>query len=51
MIIKEVLIRKMSMTMKSPFSTSFGTLQVKECLLLEVTDELGKAGWGESTAF
>ena len=43
MIIKEVLIRKMSMTMKSPFSTSFGTL--------EVTDKLGKAGWGESTAF
>ena len=45
MIIKEVLIRKMSMTMKSPFSTSFGTL------FSEVTDKLGKAGWGESTAF
>jgi len=51
MIIKEVLIRKMSMTMKSPFSTSFGTLEVKEFLLLEVTDELGNTGWGESTAF
>ena len=51
MIIKEVSIRKMSMTMKSPFSTSFGTLQVKEFLLLEVKDELGNTGWGESTAF
>lgn len=51
MIIKEVNIRKMKMTMKSPFSTSFGTFQDKEFLLLEVTDELGNTGWGESTAF
>lgn len=51
MIIKEINIRKMNMTMKSPFSTSFGTFQVKEFLLLEVTDELGNTGWGESTAF
>ena len=51
MIIKEVNIRKMNMTMKSPFTTSFGTFQDKEFLLLEVTDELGNTGWGESTAF
>ena len=51
MIIKEVNIRKMNMTMKSPFTTSFGTFQNKEFLLLEVTDELGNTGWGESTAF
>ena len=51
MIIKEINIRKMNMTMKSPFSTSFGTFQDKEFLLLEATDELGNTGWGESTAF
>ncbi|WP_391207927.1 o-succinylbenzoate synthase [Psychrobacillus sp. L4] len=51
MLIKEMNIRKMNMTMKSPFSTSFGTFQVKEFLLLEATDELGNTGWGESTAF
>ncbi|TQR18303.1 o-succinylbenzoate synthase [Psychrobacillus soli] len=51
MLIKEINIRKMKMTMKAPFSTSFGTFQDKEFLLLEVTDELGNTGWGESTAF
>lgn len=51
MLIKEINIRKMKMTMKSPFATSFGTFQDKEFLLLEVTDELGNTGWGESTAF
>lgn len=51
MIIKEINIRKMNMTMKSPFSTSFGTFQIKEFLLLEAKDELGNTGWGESTAF
>ncbi|ALC86397.1 O-succinylbenzoate synthase [Bacillus sp. FJAT-22090] len=51
MIIKEINLRKMNMTMKSPFTTSFGSMQVKEFLLLEVTDELGNTGWGESTAF
>lgn len=51
MIIKEINIRKMKMTMKHPFTTSFGTFQDKEFLLLEVKDELGNTGWGESTAF
>ncbi len=51
MIIKEINIRKMKMTMKNPFTTSFGTFQDKEFLLLEAKDELGNTGWGESTAF
>ncbi|MFJ8064238.1 o-succinylbenzoate synthase [Psychrobacillus sp. NPDC096426] len=51
MLITEVNIRKMKMMMKTPFSTSFGTFQHKDFLLLEVTDELGNTGWGESTAF
>ncbi len=51
MIIKKITIRNLQMIMKTPFSTSFGTLQEKDFLLLEVTDELGNTGWGESVAF
>lgn len=51
MKISEVKIRKMKMTMKSPFTTSFGTFKDKDFLLIEVKDELGNSGWGESVAF
>lgn len=51
MIIQEVMLRQLKMTMKQPFSTSFGTLQDKDFLLLEVKDENGNSGWGESVAF
>ena len=51
MIIKEINIRKMKMTMKTPFITGLGTFQEKDFLILEVKDELGNTGWGESVAF
>ncbi|MER2090582.1 MAG: o-succinylbenzoate synthase [Sporosarcina sp.] len=51
MILKEIAIRVMKMRMKKPFTTSFGTFQDKDFLLLEVKDELGNTGWGESVAF
>lgn len=51
MLIKEVNVRKMKMMMKNPFTTSFGTFQEKDFLLVEVKDELGNSGWGESVAF
>ncbi|MDS9471495.1 o-succinylbenzoate synthase [Sporosarcina pasteurii] len=51
MIIKEVTIRKMKMSLKDPFTTSFGTFRDKDFLLLEAKDELGNTGWGESVAF
>ncbi|ETP69817.1 hypothetical protein G159_05195 [Planococcus glaciei CHR43] len=51
MKITEIRIRKMKMMMKKPFSTSFGTFQEKDFLLLEAKDELGNSGWGESVAF
>lgn len=51
MQIKEVNVFKMKMMMKKPFTTSFGTFQEKDFLLLEVKDELGNTGWGESVAF
>jgi len=51
MKIQEITIRQMKMKMKAPFTTSFGTFYDKEFLLLEITDELGNKGWGESVAF
>ncbi|MFJ8261052.1 o-succinylbenzoate synthase [Rummeliibacillus sp. NPDC094406] len=51
MKIQEITIRQMKMKMKAPFTTSFGTFYDKEFLLLEVIDECGNKGWGESVAF
>ncbi|MCZ8531879.1 o-succinylbenzoate synthase [Psychrobacillus psychrodurans] len=51
MIIKKMNLRHLKMTMKNPFVTSFGSMQEKEFFLLEVFDEDGNSGWGESAAF
>ncbi|CAM4094217.1 o-succinylbenzoate synthase [Lederbergia lenta] len=51
MIIKEVIVRQLKMKMKFDFTTSFGTIKDKEFLLIEVKDEQGNSGWGESGAF
>lgn len=47
----EVIIYTMKMRMKTPFATSFGTLQDKTFLLIEAIDESGVIGWGEGVAF
>ena len=39
------------MNMKTPFVTSFGSVQEKPFLLVEVMDNEGNIGWGETTAF
>ncbi|MCM3756809.1 o-succinylbenzoate synthase [Sporosarcina aquimarina] len=51
MIIRDVIIRKLEMTMKNPFSTSFGTMQTRQFLVIEVIDERGNKGYGEGVAF
>lgn len=51
MKITDITIRHLKMTMKSPFTTSFGTFKDKEFLLLEAKNEDGTFGWGESVAF
>ncbi|MEO4054965.1 o-succinylbenzoate synthase [Solibacillus sp. CAU 1738] len=51
MKITKVTIYTMKMHMKSPFTTSFGTLQNKIFLLIEAKDESGLTGWGEGVAF
>lgn len=47
----EVTLRHLQMEMKSPFSTSFGTFQMKDFIFLEAKDEQGTIGYGESVAF
>lgn len=51
MKLTEVTMRHLKMKMKHPFTTSFGTFQTKEFILLEAKDESGKVGYGESVAF
>ncbi|WP_031404923.1 o-succinylbenzoate synthase [Geobacillus vulcani] len=49
--IEYVILRHLHMELKSPFTTSFGTFQTKEFLLVEAVDRDGVSGWGESVAF
>lgn len=51
MKIEKVILRRMDMTMKHPFTTSFGTIHQKDFLIATVQDELGNEGWGEGVAF
>ncbi|AQS56015.1 MAG: o-succinylbenzoate synthase [Novibacillus thermophilus] len=46
----KIVLRKVSMRLKAPFTTSFGTMQDKMFCLVEVVDENGHVGWGESVA-
>lgn len=51
MKIDNITIRHMEMDLKAPFTTSFGTFETREFLLLEAVDTDGTSGWGESVAF
>jgi len=47
----QITVRHIKMPMKAPFSTSFGTIDEKEFLLIEAKDQSGNVGWGEAVAF
>jgi O-succinylbenzoate synthase len=49
--IDRIVLRHLSVPLLHPFTTSFGTMREKEFLLVEVTDQDGVSGWGESVAF
>ncbi|WMV77130.1 o-succinylbenzoate synthase [Geobacillus thermodenitrificans] len=46
-----IILRYLQMELKAPFTTSFGTFQTKEFILVEAVDSNGVSGWGESVAF
>ncbi|MFD2628890.1 o-succinylbenzoate synthase [Oceanobacillus kapialis] len=47
MEITEIVVYKLNMKMKYPFTTSFGTEQDRQFLLVEVKNKEGLSGWGE----
>lgn len=49
--LEKITLRHLKMPMKAPFTTSFGTVDEKEMLLIEAKDESGTTGWGETVAF
>lgn len=49
MQIESIIVREIHMRLKSPFETSFGTVQNRRILLVEVVAD-GVSGWGEVTA-
>lgn len=49
--IKRINLRKLNMALKYPFTTSFGTLQTKHFYIIEISDNEGNKGYGESVAF
>ncbi len=49
MKIESITLREIRMKLKSPFETSFGTVQDRRILLVEVVVD-GTSGWGEVTA-
>ncbi|MFE6167957.1 o-succinylbenzoate synthase [Viridibacillus arvi] len=51
MDIQEVCLHQLVMKLKEPFTTSFGTFQEREFFVVEMVDENGLSGFGESVAF
>ena len=49
MKIETIILREIQMRLKSPFETSFGVIQDRRILLVEVIAD-GVSGWGEVTA-
>ncbi|MFC3884719.1 o-succinylbenzoate synthase [Bacillus songklensis] len=51
MNIKYVILRFIKMDLLAPFVTSYGKVQKREMILVEVEDTDGVTGWGEVVAF
>ncbi|MFD4705729.1 o-succinylbenzoate synthase [Gottfriedia sp. NPDC058432] len=49
--IRQITLNRLKMKLNDPFTTSFGTFQEKEFYVIEVEDEDGNIGFGESVAF
>lgn len=47
----KIILHQLNMTLNNPFHTSFGTVQAKDFFIIEVQDNQGNRGYGESVAF
>lgn len=50
-LLERVVLHKLKMRLKNPFITSFGTVHDKEFYIVEIIDEDGNRGFGETVAF
>lgn len=50
-VIAEIKINAVAMPLKTPFKTSLQTVEKREALVVTVTDQNGKTGFGECVAF
>ncbi|NEU32583.1 o-succinylbenzoate synthase [bacterium LRH843] len=51
MNLHSVTLYTIQMPLKTPFSTHLGTVQDREAIIIEVTDQEGRKGYGEAVAF
>ncbi|MFC7395281.1 o-succinylbenzoate synthase [Scopulibacillus cellulosilyticus] len=51
MDLDHIILRKLKMTLRDPFTTSFGSFIDKEFFVIELVNVSGISGWGESVAF
>lgn len=49
--INQIILHRVEMRLNDPFVTSFGSVQDKEFFIIEMIDEDGYSGFGESVAF
>lgn len=49
--ISKIIMRKLNMRLKNSFQSSFGLIQDKPIFIVEVVDQEGVVGYGESVAF
>lgn len=49
--IEKIILHRLAMSLNAPFGTSFGTMQDKQFFVIEIIDEEGNRGYGESVAF
>lgn len=51
MLITNAVIRKVDIPLRTPFQTSFATMKAKKCIILQLIDQDGTSGFGESSTF
>ncbi|MCL6637094.1 MAG: o-succinylbenzoate synthase, partial [Alicyclobacillus sp.] len=49
-VVEEVVLHRLVMPLKTPVTTSYGTLHARDLLLTELVTADGLRGWGESVA-
>lgn len=49
--LEEIFLHRMKMNLNDPFTTSFGSVQEKDFFIVEIIDQNGIKGYGESVAF